>query len=68
MKLQVLDRVKIKRGCEGGGYYEYGTVAAITTNPFDGKTLYIVDFDTKSLTLMPESLEKVKSRKRKTKQ
>lgn len=63
MEFAINDRVRIQR--ENGGGYEYGTVACISTSPFDGQVLYIVDFETKSLTLTSQSLTKVRRRARK---
>lgn len=63
MALEIKDRVKMQR--KNGGGYEYGTVACVSISPFDGQTLYIVDFEDKSLTLTEGSLIKVKRRSRK---
>jgi len=62
MSINVTDRVKVLRP-DGGGYV-YGTVCAISKSAFDGSQLYIVDFETKSLTLTEQSLIKVRGRKK----
>ena len=64
MALEINDRVKYQLG--NGGGYEYGTIACKSVSPFDGQPLYIVDFETKSLTLTEQSLIKVRRRARKT--
>ena len=63
MSFEVSDRVKILR--PNGGGYDYGTVCAKAKSAFDGTTLYIVDFESKSLTLTEQSIIKVRSRKKK---
>lgn len=66
MAFNIKDRVRIRR--KDGAGYEYGTVACKTVSPFDGRLLYIVDFESKSLTLTEESLTKVRRRSRPVKQ
>lgn len=57
----------LKEPAKMGGGYEYGTVCAVSTSPFDGKPIYIVDFESKSLALTAESLIKVRRRAKRKK-
>ena len=65
MKLNVMDRVKIRR--RNGGGYEYGTICAISRDTFDGSIIYIVDFEAHSAAMHEEALTKVKRRKKNNK-